>query len=563
LSVSFSLSGTAANTTYTASRTSSVTFAAGQSSTNITITAISDGVARPTTTIVLTVATSASYTLAPASATMFLINTAPDVLVASPLAASMYNAFSNDYASFVVTRWGDTNAATFTSGSYTYSGTAVPGTDYTYPAAVTFNPGDISYTNYIYPLTGGQLPVDSSTNPYVGNKTAIIGISGSTNTALLSILDSANPTTTVLFADPLTDPNDVTNWAETDANDNMQTNAIDSTVIFGYDLQNGDPGDYGAIPFPPSGATTALRVTVNKDASPGAAAGVNLYPTNVTFSGNYAVRFSMDIVQGLNNSTSTEGPLLGINHSGYLTNWFSASGISSGWGPTPPGSEVWASDGVWYWLNADNDNSGGAYLEYTGVGGTNNNTGWQQLGTQTPSVFANAFKTNVFSGGIYWGPGLVSSASILNGTPYDNWADVEIKQINKIITMSIDKTPVYVYTNTTVWTNGTLMLGYNDPFNSVGSSDGAVYFSNLRVVSLASPIISQIAINTVNSTAVINFTTVDGDLIASSFALQSASAVGGPYADVSSASISALSAGAFQAVVSQNGATQFYRIRQK
>jgi hypothetical protein len=107
------------------------------------------------------------------------------------------------------------------------------------------------------------------------------------------------------------------------------------------------------------------------------------------------------------------------------------------------------------------------------------------------------------------------------------------------------------------------MLGYNDPFNSVGSSDGAVYFSNLRVVSLASPIISQIAINTVNSTAVINFTTVDGDLIASSFALQSASAVGGPYADVSSASISALSAGAFQAVVSQNGATQFYRIRQK
>ena len=161
-----------------------------------------------------------------------------------------------------------------------------------------------------------------------------------------------------------------------------------------------------------------------------------------------------------------------------------------------------------------------------------------------------------------WSPGLVSNGSILNGNTANNWADVEIKQLNNIVTLSIDKSPVFVYTNTTTFTNGTLMLGYNDPFSSVGSGDGAVYYSNLRVVSLASAIITQVIVNKNNGTVVINFTsTVDGDLTASSFALQSASVVAGPYADVASASITPLSVGAFQAVAPQTGSMQFYRIR--
>lgn len=570
LTVPFTFGGTAASGTYTSTATGSVILQPGQSSTNITITAVNDSIARPTTTIILTLATSPSYALAPASATLYLINTAPDQLVASPLAATMYNAFSNDYASFTITRWGDTNADSFTVSTYTYAGTAVAGVDYTLPGSVTFNPGDIVYTNYISPLSNGQLPVDSSSNPYVGNKTAIIsipsgsGYSGSTNAALLYILDSANPTTTVLFSDPLTDAADQSNWNVTSANNNMQTNSIDDTIIFGYDLQNGDPSDYGAVPLPPNGASTALRVTVNKSSAQGsgAAAGVNLYPKNVSFSGNYAVRFNMNIIQGLSSTYSTEGPLIGINHSGKYTNWWSASGLLSGWGSTPPGSESWSSDGVWYWINADNDYSGGAYIEFTGVGGTNNNSGWQQPAIAYPPTYANAFNTNIFTGGVYWGPGLISNGSILNGYSANNWADVEIKQINDVVTMSIDKTPVFVYTNKTVWTSGTLMLGYNDPFSSVGSLDGAVYFSNVRVVAVGAPVISQIAIDKANSTAVINFTVVDGDSIASSFALQSASSVEGPYTDVPGANITQLSAGAFQAVVAQSGSAQYYRIRE-
>ena len=561
LVVPFTLSGTASNGTYVAVATTGVTLAPGQASTNITITAVTDGIARPTTTVILTLGASALYSVAsPGTATIFIVNTAPDEVVASVDAPTMYNAFSNDYASFVLTRLGDTNAASFTVSSFTLTGTAIAGTDYTLPGPITFNPGDISYTNTISPLSGGQLPVDSTANPFVGNKTVIVGVasgsgySGAPDTATLAIIDSATPTATVLFSDPLTDPNDATNWGVTSANNNMQNNAIDNTIAFGYNLQTGDPSDYGAIPLPPSGVTNALRVTVNKDVSPGAAAAVNLYPTNVSFSGNYAVRFNMNIIEGYNPSVTTEGALFGINHSGQQTNWWSGSGIVSGWGT--PATNVWGSDGIWYWISADGGAGEGDYIEYTGLGGTNDNTGWEEITDTTRASYANAFKTNVFT--TTGGPGLVANGSVLNGSAANNWSDVEIMQYKGVVTLTIDKTTILSYTNTTTFTNGTLMLGYNDPFSSVGTLDAAVYFSNLRVVAIGSPVITQIVSSGAN--VVINFTTVDGDLTAASFGVQSSVIVDGTYGDAGGVTITALGGGAFQAVVPKNGATQFYRI---
>ena len=561
LVIPFALGGTASNGTYVATATTGVTLAPGQASTNITITAVTDGIARPTTTVTLTLGASGLYNVAnPGTATISIANTAPDEVIASVGVPTMYNAFSNDYASFVLTRLGDTNAASFTVSSFTLTGTAIAGTDYTLPGPITFNPGDISYTNTISPLSGGQLPVDSTANPYVGNKTVFVGVAsgsgytGGSGMAALTIIDSATPTATVLFSDPLTDPNDAPNWNVTSANNNMQTNAIDDTITFGYNLQNGDPGDYGAIPLPPSGASTALRVTVNKDASPGAAAGVNLYPKNASFSGNYAVRFNMNIIEGYNPSVTTEGALFGINHSGQQTNWWSGSGILSGWGT--PATNVWGSDGIWYWISADGGAGEGDYVEYTGAGGTNANAGWEELADTTRASYVNAFKTNVFSS--TGGPGLVANGSVLDGFSANNWSDVEIMQYKGVVTLSIDKTPILTYVNTTVFTNGTLMLGYNDPFSSVGTLDASVYFSNLRVVAIGSPVITQIVPS--GNNVVINFTTVDGDLTAASFGVQSSAVANGTYGNAGGVTITALGGGAFQAVVPKNGAMQFYRI---
>lgn len=575
LTVSFTLAGTAGSGLYTCSpaginpdTTNVIVLAPGQTTTNITITPVNDGVSRPTTTVLLSVQGGPGYSVAPPSSdTVYIANTGPQlVLVSSVVAPSMYNSFSNDYASFVVTRWGDTNAASYTVNAYTGTGTAISGVDYTTPQPITFNPGDVSYTNYISPLMNGQLPVASTTNVYVGNKTAIVGVgngsgyTAGTNTVALTIIDAATPPATVLYSDPLTDQNDATNWGVTSANCNMQTNAIDNTIAFGYDLQNGDPGDYGPIPLPPNGAATALRVTVNKDSSygQGAAAAVNLYPTNVSFSGNYAVRFDMNVIEGYNPNYTTEGILFGINHSGEATNWWAGSALLSGWGPH--NSEVWESDGVWYWVSVDGLSGFGDYTELTGVGGKLPNSGWQILEQQSNTPFYNNFKTNDFTG--TGGPGLVANGSYFNGYSAYNWANVEIRQYNGVVTLSIDKIPVTVYTNATAFTNGTVMLGYEDPYSSVGTLDSAVYYSNLRVVSISSglPVITETALNNANGTVVINFTTTDGETNTSAVAVQSATLVAGPYTTVANATITSLGGGAFQAVVPQNGAIQFYRV---
>jgi len=582
LVVPFTLGGSAASGSYTASKTTGVTIAAGQSSTNITITAIADGISRPTTTITLTLATSGSYTLAPGSATMNYLNTGPEELVASVAVPTMYNAFSNDFASFTITRWGDTNVPAFTCNTFSYGGSATVTQDYTTPTPVTFNPGDVSQTSVIQPLYNGALPIQTTAHAYVGPKNVSISIAngtgyfGSTSNALMTILDQAYPTATVLWSDPLTNAADAGNWTTTAANNDMQnvpiettiTGTSDNSVIFGYDLLNGDPVNLGAIPLPPSGAATALRVTANKGGG-GRAAGVNLYPNGQSFSGNYAVRFSMNIIQGFNNTVSTEGPLMGINHSGIATNWFANSALISGWGAAP-GTNVWDADGIWYWINADNDNGGGAYLEYTGLGGALPNTGWTLLASRTAGTFSGSFKSNDFSGGVYWFAGtayiggLVSGESILNGSPYtnNNWADVEIKQFNNVVTLSIDKTPVFVYTNTTTFTNGTLMLGYNDPFSSVGAPDAAVYYSNLKVVQLTPPVFSgSTPVVVAGGNVTLTFSSPDAT---ATFLLQSASNLNGPWTDVSPQPIIvSLGGGNYQFTTAKNGSQQFYRIRYK
>ena len=66
-----------------------------------------------------------------------------------------------------------------------------------------------------------------------------------------------------------------------------------------------------------------------------------------------------------------------------------------------------------------------------------------------------------------------------------------MKQVKNIVTMSINKIPITVYTNATIWNNGKIMLGYDDPFASLGSQ-GAVYYSNLRVVRIGPPSITAV-----------------------------------------------------------------------
>ena len=193
-----------------------------------------------------------------------------------------------------------------------------------------------------------KTPVHTSNPTYTGDKTFTVTIPSGTgyntyssnNVATLKIVDNAYPTATVLYANPLTDPNDSANWNITAAVGDTSA-STDYYVDFGYDLSanNGQSGANGLISLPPNGQSSALHVTTGKQFGNEAQA-VNVYLTGQRFSGNYAVRFNMYVVQGQNVPMSDEGPLFGINHDGVESNWWFGSGTL-----TPNTS--WSADGVW------------------------------------------------------------------------------------------------------------------------------------------------------------------------------------------------------------------------
>jgi hypothetical protein len=567
LTVGFTLGGTATNGTYTVSgaTTTNITFAANQTSTNITITPVNDGQSRPTTTVIITLKGGGNYSAEPpVTATINIINIGPQyVFISGVSAASMYKAYSNDYVSFVLTRWGDTNATSYNVANYNYSGTAVLNTDYLGANPIAINPGEVLVTNII-PRTA--IP---PSGVYTGNRTITVGLGAGagftpgTNTATMTLVDNANPVVPVLWSDPLTSAADASHWAITYGTGDPTNSSANYNVDFGYDLTTDPSGTHGIISLPPSGATTALRITCNKLVNPGAAGGVNVYYTNQAFSGNYAVRFNMNLIEGGNLTYATEGVLFGINHTTTQSNWWYGSG--------PITADTWGSDGIWYWVSADPGGAGpGDFLEFTGAGGTNGNAGWTQVGSQVHTPYDFVFKVpELFTTqeGTPLRSGVPANGSPLNNLGTTNWSDVEIKQINNIVSLSINKNIIFTYTNTTVWKSGYLMLGYADPYGgtggvSIGNPDAAAYFSNLRVVSLALPAITSIAVNN-KTNVVVKFVSYDGTDTAASFALQSSSLVQGPYADNPAVTITQLLDTSFQATLTSTNSAQFYRIRHK
>jgi len=179
---------------------------------------------------------------------------------------------------------------------------------------------------------------------------------------------------------------------------------------------------------------------------------------------------------------------------------------------------------------------------------------WPQLETSPQcSSWKGVFKAPPWTAG---GTGGGSPANVY-GSATPNWADVELKQLNGVIYWSINHTLIFAYTNTTGYISGDIMLGYTDAYDSIGGSGGGVIYANVRVISLARPLVTKFMRN--GSNAEITFTANAGDVPAQ-FTLQSASAVNGTYADTSS-TLTSLGGGAFKSVKAISGSQQFYRIR--
>ncbi len=578
LTVNYTLAGTATNgSQYTVSggTTTSVTFSSTATSTNVVITPVDDGIPEPTHTVILTLQSGTGYAGAGNAVVSILDGDTPTVDITAPSGAQAYGRYTgitpgsgnNDYIPFTLTRRGLLTTGSALTVNLSYGGTAVGGTDYSSVSSVNIPDGAQTANLAIVPLNN---PATTSNLTVIANVTSVTGGAVGASPATGTII-SANYAVTapVLLTDALTDSSstETQKWYVVYGTGDPVNDATNYSADFGYSLASDPAGNL--IPPPPGGNTHALHLTCNKQNAVNPAPGaVNCYFTNLLLSGNYAVRFNMNVVEAQGTANATEGPVFGINHSGSLSNWWYGAGTLAPW--------TWSSDGIWYWIDPQAGGTvAGDYQEYTGQGGTNANTGWTRVATGVASTFGQAFKNNDL--GIY-GPftcydgfGNHSSGIPANGSSVTDddstWSDVEIKQIDNIVTMSINHTPIFAYTNTTVWTNGYLMLGYADPYGaSIAGVEAGVYYANLQVVQLPATINTTVTINKIavsGGNVVITFTTSNPADTTSSFTLQSSGTVGGAYSGVSpAASITSLGSNQFQATTPYLAGTQlFYRIQ--
>jgi hypothetical protein len=476
VTVNYTMSGSASNgLDYTnvlgGPLSGSVTFAAADLSTNITIVPIDDAIPELTETIKLSINPSAFYFGAGSAIVTIADNENPQLTITN-VSTQMYER-TNDYAAFTITRLGDTNAASFTA-NLSFSGTATEGVDF-YAVAVTLEPGAQTTNFNVYPI------VDSFTE---GSETVTATIAaagageytiGSPSSASITVVDANLPAETVLFQDNF-DVDSAANWnLFFAASTNDFTPDYNALFAFNY-------GDQGIPPAPHgNGSTLGLYLNVNKD-SVGSAAALNLYPSGKTFSGNFALRFDMFLSVPQPNSSATEYVLAGINHSGTKTNWWRSGGV-------PAGSTF---DGVFFTLETDN-NASPNYANYGPPTTTALNP--TLLGSNTAASAAAAFKSPPWV--VANTPGNINNPAGVFATPI--WADVEISKSGNLITLIINNTKIYTYSNATAFASGNIMVGYEDAFDSISPGQSYAVLDNVRVVTITPPVITAQPVNSTNA----------------------------------------------------------------
>ncbi len=304
----------------------------------------------------------------------------------------------------------------------------------------------------------------------VGNYFVVVSNAGGSVTSSVAVL-------TLGFADDFESyvvPSSVTNPTTTNGYKiffGADSGATDFKAVFGFDYSTITfPTNIPSAPHSVGGTTKGLYLSVNKDAT-GIAAGVNLYPLAVLASNNFALKFDMWL-NWTNPGSATEHALFGINHSGNVTNRVSQ--------PT--------SDGLFFAVDGDGNVAGTTttirdFGIFHGAGAgvipflmTTNNTFFgptpllgKNFDNSDPG-FVSLFPAKIV-------PGYATSA----GTPGLGWVSGEVRQENNLITCLLNGVAIAQYTNTYGYTNGTVLLGYNDVFASLGSTNNFVIFDNVTV----------------------------------------------------------------------------------
>lgn len=285
-----------------------------------------------------------------------------------------------------------------------------------------------------------------------------------------------------------------------------ETNPGDSTVEWAFDYSKQtytlfpDSVTGVELPVPPapgSGDTTrGVRITVNNGDDIGSRFAVNLYPKNKTFSGNFVLSFDAWLnyngpAEG--GSGSTEHAIFGINHTGRNVNWTSfGANFTDPSVPNalPPGVGASASDGRWFAITGE----GGAAIDLRAVEGTGNGAPKNLPGSEGGFLDRDGDgspdngDSDPWIGNVFPQPKFETK-----GAPGKRWVHFEISQQDNVITWRADGWTLASYANTSgQWTNGNIMIGYMDIFNSIANpaQDNWVLYDNVRVDTLRSVVVT-------------------------------------------------------------------------
>jgi photosystem II stability/assembly factor-like uncharacterized protein len=273
--------------------------------------------------------------------------------------------------------------------------------------------------------------------------------------------------------------------------------AIDFKAVFGFDYSTVTfPTNIPSAPHSIGGTTKGLFLTVNKDAT-GIAAGVNLYPLAVFAANNFALKFDMWL-NWTNTGSATEHALFGINHSGNITNRVSQA----------------TSDGLFFAVDGDGNVAATtttirdfAVFHGAGTGAipflmTTNNTSFGP----TPPLGKNFDNSDPGMVGLFpvkSVPGYTTAA----GSPGMGWVSGEVRQENNIITCLLNGVAIVQYTNSYGYTNGAVLIGYNDVFPSLGSTNNFVIFDNISVTPIVFAPVKILSPQVVGNNFSFNFAT--------------------------------------------------------
>ncbi|MEW6159169.1 MAG: Calx-beta domain-containing protein [Verrucomicrobiota bacterium] len=256
----------------------------------------------------------------------------------------------------------------------------------------------------------------------------------------------------------------------------------DFTAQFAFDysqqqfVSNGETKTIPPAPNSGTGpATRGVKVTVNKNDDIAEMAAMNLYLKNKNFSGNYTLKFDMWINYNgpaFGGTGSTEFGIFGINFIGDKVNWSGSTDSDGAWfavtGEGGASRDYRVYEGAFGFAPTELQGVDAGFLDRDADGLTEFNvTGAQASTYPLKSMFpAPEYETG--------------------GVPGKHWVEVEVRQRDGFVTWLING---YVIASRTFpWTEGTIMLGTMDPFDSLASpkEDNYVIFDNVRVIDLGS-----------------------------------------------------------------------------